>query len=898
MRLPGFRRFFRLPTSASTVEAEVGDELDFHLESRVDELMRVGFTRAQARAQAVREFGDVAGARSELTRIDRSRVRQRRRADLSDAFRQDVRLALRTLRREPGFSAAVVLTLALGIGLNAAMFSITDRLMFRPPAHIVAPDMVKRIYFARTEPGRGLLHERATSYLDYLALRRVRAFENLGAYFDTDGTLGRGQGAQEIRWSLATASLFPTLGVKPHVGRFFAEGEDQRGAAEPVAVLSYAFWQRQFGGERSALGRTLDLGKKKYTVIGVTPKGFAALDQQAVDVYVPLSVIAAENYGEDFDKSRDMFWLRIIARVRDGATVGQANEQATAIYRAENQMFAGDSTVRVTAGSIILAQNSGDWGSDAASTGRISVWLSGVSLIVLIIACANVMNLLLARIARRNREVGIRIALGVSRARLTTHFLIETMLFAVLGGLGGLVLARWGGALVQKVLLPDIDWSGNTIDARTLTYGAVLVVLCGLIAALAPALHSLRTNLITSLKSGAREGGSRSRARSALVLLQAALCVLLLVGSGLFVRSLLNVRNLHKGFDPTHAVAISWDLDLVGFSGVEADRFYRDAAERARTLPLVRSASVTMTVPFWSAMRMVVSAEGIDSIPVADRPFYNGVLPGYFEAIGTRIIRGRTFLEGEGKPGRRAAVIDEAMAHYLWPRQNPLGKCIYLGGPSDDHACTPVVGVAENVLNGSLDERMMQYYVPLDYLRPTGFRSVIVRTADDRMAALAQLRQSLQTLRPGLPAPRMRFLGDLMAPQVRPWRMGASLFSAFGLLALVLAAIGLYSIIAYNVTQRTQEMSVRIALGASARHVVRLVVGEATFVVLAGMLIGLAGAVYGALKLAPLLFHVSPRDPAVFGGVASVLLITAFGAALVPALRAIRIQPIRALRSE
>jgi hypothetical protein len=287
-RIPGLRRFFRLPTSEGTVEGEVTDELNFHLESRVEELVRLGWGVQQARAQSLREFGDFSDARAELTRIDRTRVRQRRRADLWDGFRQEFGLALRTLRREPAFAAAVVLTLALGLGLNAAMFEIADRLMFRPPAHVTDAARVKRLYFFRTRPGAGVTHERATTYLDYKALRAVQAFENLGAYFETDGTLGRGQDALEIRWSLATASLFPTLGVRPHIGRFFTDAEDQKHGGEPVAVLSYAFWQRHFGGERSALGRRLDLGRQKYTIIGVTPRGFAALEQKAVDVYVQL----------------------------------------------------------------------------------------------------------------------------------------------------------------------------------------------------------------------------------------------------------------------------------------------------------------------------------------------------------------------------------------------------------------------------------------------------------------------------------------------------------------------------------------------------------------------------------------------------------------------------------
>ena len=897
-RIPGLRRFFRLPANERTVETEVSDELSFHLDSRVEELVRIGWSPGDARAQAVREFGDVADARSELTRIDRTRVRQRRRSDLFDAARQDLRLTFRTLRREPGFASAVIFTLALGIGLNSVMFSITDRLMFRPPEHVVAPEQVKRLYFSTRGRGGEVTPGRATTYVDYKALSEIKFFESTAAYFETDGTLGRGADAREIRWSLATANFFPTLGVKPHLGRFYTEAEDRAGVAEPVVVLSYPFWQQQFGGERSALGRTLELGTMKYTVIGVAPKGFAGMELKGVDVYMPLSVVAAANFGPEFDKTRNMRWLRVIARLRPDATLEQVNAAASARYVTDNPDVRGDSSARVTAESIILAQGPKDWGNEAPSTGRIAVWLSGVSLVVLIIACANVINLLLARAARRGREVGIRVALGVSRLRLLTHFLTETMVLACLGGLTGLLLARWGGSLVRSLLLPDIDWTAGTIDRRTLTYAGVLVLLSGLTAALAPALHSLRTNLLSVLKSGAREGGGRSRTRTALVTLQATLCVVLLVGSGLFVRSLLNVRNLEKGFDPSRVVALSWDLDVLGLEGVEADRFYREAAERARQLPAVANAAVSMTVPFWSAITTQLRAEGVDSIPADGTPLYNGVLPGYFETMGTRILRGRAFLEGEGKPGRLAAVIDEAMARKFWPGQDPIGKCLYIGASVDRNGCSPIVGVVETMLNGSLEGGEMMYYVPLDFLRASDFRALMVRLDGDRGAALAQLHQAMQTVRPGLPAVRMRLLGDLLAPHVRPWRLGALLFSAFGALALILAAIGLYGVIAYNVTQRTREMSVRIALGASARDVVRLVVGEATLVVVVGMLIGLAGALFGALKLAPLLFRVSPRDPLVFAGVAGVLLVVGVGAALAPTARALRIQPIRALRAD
>jgi predicted permease len=629
----------------------------------------------------------------------------------------------------------------------------------------------------------------------------------------------------------------------------------------------------------------------------VTPKGFAGMGSRGVDVYMPLSVAAADNLGPDFDKDRGMRWLRIIARLRPGSAIEQVNAAATARYVTDNPDVRGDSTARATVESIILAQSPKDWGNEAPATGRIAVWLTGVSLIVLIIACANVMNLLLARSARREREVGIRVALGVSRLRLLTHFLIETMVLACLGGLGGLLLARWGGALVRGLLLPDIDWASGAIDARTLAYAGVLVLLCALTAALAPALHSLRTNLLTVLKSGAREGGGRSRMRTALVTLQATLCVILLVGSGLFVRSLLNVRNLNKGFDPSRVVALSWDLDVIGLDGVEAVRFYREAAERARQLPVVAHAAVSVTVPFWSALRTQLRAQDVDTIPMDDTPLYNGVAPDYFTTMGTRIIRGRSFLEGEGKPGRLFAVIDEAMARKFWPDQDPIGKCLYIGGFKEKSGCSTIVGIAEPVLNGSLEGGEMMYYVPLDFFPANGFRALMVRVNGDRGSALAQLQQAMQTVRPGLPAVRIRLLGDLLAPHVRPWRLGlrCSAHSAHSRSSRRDRAVQ-RDRLQRNTAHAGDECA--HSAGCQCSDVIRLVLGEATLVVLVGIVIGLAAALFGALKVAPLLFHVSPHDPTVFALVVAVLLAVGLGAALAPTARALRIQPIRALRAD
>ncbi|HSL72644.1 MAG TPA: ABC transporter permease, partial [Longimicrobiales bacterium] len=645
-RTPFMRRFFRLPLSERTVEAEVNDEVSFHIETRTEELVRLGWSAADARARSLREFGDVDDARSELARIDRERVRRRRRADVFDAARQDLVLALRMVRREPGFALAVILTLGLGIGLNAAMFGITDRLVFQPPAQVTNADQLKRLYFARTSDWVGYWG-RATNYANYSALRSgVRAYQDLGAYFTTDGSLGRGQDAQKVRWMLSTASLISTLGVQAHLGRFYTEEEDRPGRAEPVVVLSYPFWQRHFGGAPSALGRTLYLGDQTYTVIGVAPRGFTGVDLEPVDVFTPLSAAAATMFGDDWATTRSMNWLRVIGRLGPEATLAQANAQATSIFKAGSPDLRDDRAARVTGESIILARAPSDGGSRTAATAQIALWLSGVSLLVLAIACANVMNLLLARATRRRREVVIRLALGVSRARLFGHFLTETMVLAVAGGAVGLVFANWGGRLARGLLLPDLDWSTSPLGGRVLVYTGALILICGLIAGLTPALHALRTNLMALLNSGVRAGGQPgARVRSGLVMLQAAVSVVLLAGAGLFVRSLLNVGSVHKGFDAERVVVLNWDLNLLNYTPRQTNDLYREAATQVRRVPGVANAAVGMTVPFWMWMRADFRAQGMDSIPQTEDggPYYNAVQPAYFATLGTRILRGRGF---------------------------------------------------------------------------------------------------------------------------------------------------------------------------------------------------------------------------------------------------------------
>ena len=898
MKPSGFRRLFRLPLSERTVTSQVADEVAFHIESRVESLVSSGVEREVARAQALREFGDVIDAHSELSRIDLERVRSDRRAGLMDAMRQDFRLVFRTMRREPWFALAVIVTLGLGIGVNAAMFGITDRLLFRAPAGIAQPDQVKRIFFSQTTPSSGYTHVRKTSWPDYEALRRdVGAFSSVAAYFDTDVSMGRGGEARKIRWSIASASLFPTLGVRPLVGRFYTEEEDTPGKPAYVAVLGHAFWKSAFGGDRAVIGRQLEIGRRRYTVIGVAPSGFNGVDYQAVDMFVPLSAAGPDAVGEEEWKTNAVGWIQLVVRMRPDASVEQARAEATATVKRLEPRLASDPTMAVTAESIILANAPSVSGTAVAGTAQISLWLSALSLLVLAIACANVINLLLVRVSRRQREIGIRMALGVSRGRLVSYLLLETLTLAGAGGVAGLAMAQWGGTLMRRTLLPEMDWSRGAIDGRVLLYTVTLVGACALLAAAAPAFQSLRTTLSSVLKSGAREGTHRSAMRHALIAVQTVLSVVLLVVAGLFVRSQVNLQRLDKGFDADHVMALNIELDVLDVSGPAAQELYLEAASRLRRIPGVADAAVGMTVPFWSSMWVTMKAEGVDSIPqIKDAgPFFNVVSPEYFGTVGTRILRGRAFTQNDGESAPKVVVISSATARLLWRGRDPIGKCIYF---SRETECRRIVGVAQDAMHQTIEGDVMMLYFPLSQMRPSSWRAVFVRATGDPIVLQPAIRRTLLSVRRDMPYADIRVLSELMSPQTRQWELGAVLFSAFGLLALLLAGLGLYSVIAYNVAQRTRELSVRMALGARARHLVETVIGGVSKVVIAGLTCGLIIAMFASQRVASLLFHVKPWDRGVFLTVLLVLLIVGVAAGAVPAIRALRLQPNIALKEE
>lgn len=897
--IEGIRRFFRLPPSQLTVDRDLEEELGFHLDMRVEELMRSGMSRDAARVEAVRRFGDLVEARDELRGIDLRRSRRTRRTELRDWLMRDVRHAFRSIRRSPGFALAVVLTLGLGIGANAAMFGLIDQLLLRAPPHVRDPERLRWINITQTIGALGVQTQRATTYPDYVNVRdHARTLEDAAAAFTASASVGRGMNATPVQRTLATGNFFQMLGVTPALGRFFVPEDDAPPDGQRVAVISHGFWRRNFGGRADALGETLYVSGEPFTVVGVAPPRFSGLELEPVDLWLPMSA-AGGPFGADWRETRSMSWLSILVRRRVDASAERVADELTTLYVAANpERLGDDAAARVELGGVIAAQSNFRVYGESA---RVSLSLGGVSLLVLLIACANVGNLLLARAMRRRREVGIRLALGVSRTRLISQIAGEALLLALLGGVFGLGLAHLGGSAIRKLLLPDFACGSSPVDLRVVVCALGLAIVAAAVTALPPAFQAVRSDVLSTLRSGAREGTyHRSRVRTALVLLQATLSVVLLAGAGLFVRSLRNVQTLDMGFDAERVLMLEWDFSNVNYTREQRDALHRDALARLRAMPSIERAAIGITVPFWSAIIPDLHVPGRDSLPTSTDggPYLNAVSSDFFATVGTRIVRGRAFNEADREGAPRVAIVSESMGRMIWPSEDALGKCIRVG--ADTVPCSQIVGIAEDARGPSLDDvPVLQYYVPLDQRQvAVGLRVLMIRPRGDALAAVDMVRHELRSLRSDLPYANIRTLASLVDPHVRPWRLGAALFTAFGALALGLAALGLYAVIAYAVAQRTQEVGVRVALGARWGDVAGLVLSQSLRIVLAGIVLGLAIALAAGNAVQPLLFRQSARDPVVMGGVALVLLVIGLAAGFVPLLRALRIDPVVALKHE
>ena len=877
-------------------DREMEEEMRFHLELWAAEHHHAGISEQDVRDAARRRFGN------------RTSLEEYRRAAVGvpslDTLGQDLRYVLRAIRQSPGFSAMVVATLGIAIGANAAMFGIIDRLMLRGPAYVVDPDRVVRLY-ATERNGNEESTESIFGYVTYAHLRgNARTFEDLAVYSATDATVGVGVNAYRITLGRVSSNFFPVLGVTPLLGRFFGPNEDRPPRGENVVVLDEGYWRRSFGGDRGVLGRPAVIGGVTYTIIGVAPQGFTGAELERRDAWVPIS-LTYWGPGPDWPTAWDASWLQIIGRLRPGVTFEQANVDATAAHRRAYDGPAND--VMRTAELSVAPLRFNRAGKEQAVT-RVSRWLVAVTTIVLLIACANVANLFLARATRRRREVAVRLALGIGRGRLIRLLMAESVVLGLLGGIAGLAVAFAGGRFIRGVLLPNVAWTDGTVDLRVLLVTALTGCATGVFVGLAPALRGTRLDLSSVLKSGVREGGAhRNRTRSMLAVTQAALSAALLVGAGLFLSSLRKVYALRLGIEPDKVMTVSFDWPPLGdLPGEMKDRervrrnqVYEAALLRVRAMPGVEHAAVVVGTPFQSSMTIALRVPGWDTLPQlpGGGPYVRAISDDYFAAAGTHLLRGRPFSGAEVTGGARVAIVNETMARTLWPNRDPIGQCLLM----DTMPCSRVVGVVEDARRfGLREDPAMQYYIPLGEERALGFggRKMFVRPRGNSVALQGALRTELARLDPSVGFVGVALLQDSLDPQIRPWRLGANMFAVFGALALLVAAIGLYSVIAYLVTQRSHELGVRIALGAEQGSIVWLVVRYGVELAAVGVAIGMVLSLNAGRWIEPLLFDTSPRNPAVFLLVAVVLLVVGLLASVVPAWRAARLDPIEALRAE
>lgn len=822
-----------------------------------------------------------------------------------DTLIQDLRYAARSLAKSPVLSLAAVLTLALGIGANTAMFSVVDRLFFLAPTRVVDPNRVVRLFVRQqglfSGPGGavvGAWDGPIASYPRYADIRdHATSFSAVAAVSRSRFSLGLGRAAQPVQGAMVTASYFRLLGVRPALGRFFTDEEDRIGAAAHVAVLSHRFWRTHFNADSSVLGRPLQLGRAVYEVVGIAPRGFSGVDLDTPDLWLPMSAAAPEVLWPGAFECDGCGWLETIARLGPAVTRVQAATEVTAIFRGTPRQDGADSTAVASVRPLL-----DPLGPTADSAGRLSLWLGAVCGIVLLIACANVANLLLARALQRRRETAVRQALGASRARLVGASLAECGILTLLGGVTAVLLALWVAPLLQAALLTE-GATPVALDLRAMAFTSGLMLLTLVVAGLAPALQGSRrrgADLAGALKAGARDGGvQRSRIRSALLVGQVALTLTLLTAAGLFFSSLRHVEGRRVGFDTDRLIGVSVDLQSVGYHGADADAVYERMRARVSRLPGVVRVSLTAGSPFGTGFGPSLALSGRDSLPRTGIRFLQAVTPGYFRTVGSRILRGRSLSEADAAAAGHVAVVNEAMARDLWPGQDPLGACLLIRRTKP---CFTVVGVVETSRRGSLIEQpVMQYYIPLAQagsVLDEAVTAMLVRTVGPAVDMAGLVRREVQATAPDVPFAKIDPFPSLLARQLHPWRMGSILLGLTGGLGLLLAAIGLYGVLSYVVSQRTREIGIRVALGATRRTLLDLVVRQGLRITLFGILLGTAGALLGGRAIASLLYEVSPHDPLVLSVVALVLVGVTVLASYVPARRATKVDPMVALRYE
>ena len=892
--LDGLRHRLYVLRRGEAYGKEVDRELRFHQE--LEGLSRRHDWRAQ--------FDAEVRARSALGNATyyREEVRAMTPLHWFDRFRQDARYAWRGLRRTPAFTLTVIATLGLGIGVNAAMYSFLDRMFVRPPAGVVGADGVRRLYLdSPVNAARGGVGVFGSlSYPRFAALaERFGDTVLVAAYSPSGGSLlKRGEALDSVRTSYVSPHYFSVLRLRPTIGRFFAPEESRIESPTSVAVISDDLWRRSFGGDPGIVGRAIDIKVGRFTVIGVAARGFTGVEANRVDVWLPINTfpVSGSNGRPWYEGTGNYF--RALARADAPAQLTKLTAAGSAALRNNPRDQRPDTTMSLVTGPLTEA------GGPAPDNPAISVSarIGAVALIVLLIACANVANMLMLRASSRRREIAVRRALGVSTPRLYKQLITESVMLGLLSGAVALLFAMWAGTALRQLLLPNIHWATSAVDVQVAAVTVGVAFAVGFVVGLFPAAMSAAVHLADALKSGAQKStGRRSKAtQSALLVVQAALSVVLLVGAGLFVRSFDNVRSIDLGYDPDGLLAANtYVRDEARLRTIGAS--FEQIAERLRTKPGVIAVGLSGIVPMngYAVSRLYVP--GRDSavrLRASGYPTTSYTGPGYFAASGVRVVAGRDFTAADRAGAAPVIIVDEQIARELWPGESPLGKCLRHGNATA--ACATVVGVVEDVNRMHIIEpRGSQYYLPYAQHPLNTPAAIVVRTNNRAVAAtLAVMRNEMRSIMPDQADWAVRSMGQILDAQLRPWRMGAILFAGLGALALLVAAIGIYGVVAYSMSQRAHEMGVRIALGAQVKDILDLVLASGLRIVVVGIAIGVVLALLLGRLVASQLFGVVPSDPSILIGAVVTMCAIAGIACFVPGWRAARVDPVTSLRVE
>jgi predicted permease len=815
-----------------------------------------------------------------------------------DSIIKDVRYAIRGLLKRPGFVAVAVLTLALGIGANTAIFSLVNTVLLRS-LPVDKPNEIVSVAVRGKDDSM-----LAFSYPNYRDFRdQNQALSGLVVYRFAPMSLSRAGNNERIWGYEVSGNYFDVLGVKAIRGRTFLPEEDKTKLTHPVVVVSYDMWQKRFGGDPDLVGKEVLLNDHKFNVIGIAPAEFKGTELiYSPDIWVPASMMAWVEPGSDYLDKRSVNNFFAVGRLKPGTNARQAEASLNQLALQLGQQYPNDNegqSIKVLPAGFILPEIRG------AVVSFTWVLMAAVAL-VLLVTCTNLAGLLLARATDRRREIAIRLAMGANRIRLIRQLLTESVLLALVGGVGGLLLAVW---IINTLLAfkPPIDFPLTMdvgIDWRVLGFSIGVSFLTGVIFGLAPALQATKPSLLKSLKDNAAQGGaSRTRLRSGLVVAQMALSLVVLIGAGLVVRTLQHLQTMNPGFDSRNALTMAFDLGLQGYDEAKGQQFYRQLTERVQALPGVQSVGITNSVPLslnYNSSTIFVEGQPVERGANAPIAMYGDVTPHYFETMATAILEGREFTDQDTNKTEKVAVVNETFVKRLMPFARSNAEALnrrfsFRGG---EGPFVRIVGVAADGKYFNISEEPRPFvWTPMsqDYASSA---AVVVRTKGAPEAMFANVRREIQGLDPNLPLFDVKTLNDHMKLALFPARIAAMVLGVFGLVALVLSAIGIYGITSYAVAQRTREIGIRLALGAQLGDVLKLVLSHGVKLTIIGVAIGLLGAYLVTRAITSVLYGVSATDPLTFVGVSLLLVSVALLACYVPARKATKVDPLVALRYE